>query len=105
LVHRNGFGTTNNFSLLTILLPDTIIIKQITSNDLPIGWNDTTEKGHLICREIGDHWIRSQDSVCLLVPSAIIDGEMNVLINPHHPDFSKVTFISKEFSFDTRLLV
>jgi len=105
LVHRNGFGTTNDFSLLTILLPDTIIIKQISSNDLPIGWNDTTEKGHLICREIGDHWIRSQDSVCLLVPSAIIDGEMNVLINPHHPDFNKVTFTAKEFSFDTRLLV
>lgn len=40
------------------------------------------------------------------VPSAVVQGDFNYLINPQHPDFKKVKIIKKEkFSFDQRLFV
>lgn len=103
LVHRNGFGNDSDFSLLTISFPNSVLILEIDSKDLPKGWNDITENGHLICRTIGDNWVRNQKSAVLLVPSAIISNEKNVLMNPNHPDFKKIKFEVSPFEFDKRL--
>lgn len=103
LVHRNGFGNDSDYSLLTISFPNTIKTLEVHSKDLQKKWNNATENGHLICRAIGDTWIRNQQSAILFVPSAIIPKERNVLINPNHPDFKKIKFNSQEFAFDKRL--
>jgi RES domain-containing protein len=103
LVHRNGFGNDVEYSLITISFPNTIKTLEIESKILPKGWNNVTENGHLICRTIGDNWIRNQRSAILFVPSAIIPNERNVLINPNHPDFKKIKFTIQEFAFDKRL--
>ena len=56
-------------------------------------------------RELGAEWIRGADSVALVVPSAVIPSESNVLLNPAHPDFSRLRMHSPEpFAFDPRLL-
>ena len=102
LVHRNGFGNDSDYSLLTISFPITIKTIEIYSKDLPKDWNNATENGHLICRTIGDTWIRNQKSAILFVPSAIIPNEKNVLINPNHPDFKKIKFATQPFAFDKR---
>ncbi len=104
LVHRNGFGNNTDFRLLTISFPNTLKTLEVHSKDLPVGWNDATENGHLICRTIGDTWIQNQKSAILIVPSAIIPNERNVLINPNHPDFLAINFVSQDFSFDNRLM-
>ena len=40
------------------------------------------------------------------VPSALINGEFNYLINPKHKDFSKIMIINKEsFNFDARMFL
>ena len=104
LVHRNGFGSDTDYSLLTISFPSAIKKLEVFSKDLPSDWNDATENGHLICRLVGDTWIRNQQSAILFVPSAIISNERNVLINPNHPDFKKIKFTSQEFTFDKRLI-
>jgi RES domain-containing protein len=105
LVHRNGFGTNTDFKLLTISVPKTIEVIEIASTDLPPGWNDATENGHMICRIIGDAWIQNQKSSILIVPSAIIPNERNILINPNHPDFIFINFVSQDFTFDNRLII
>jgi RES domain-containing protein len=52
----------------------------------------------------GAEWIRSGRSVALRVPSAVVLGEFNYLLNPQHPDFSKVsTGKPGPFQFDPRL--
>lgn len=56
--------------------------------------------------EKGDVWIRSNQSLALLVPSVIIPEENNVLVNPAHPEMRRVQILStRRFAFDPRLLI
>ncbi len=104
LVHRNGFGFDKDFSLVTIYIDDSLVKNEIKKEDLLSTWNGKDESSHLICRNFGDHWIKSQNSSVLVVPSAIIPSEKNILINPNHKDFNLIKISSIEvFSFDKRL--
>lgn len=52
----------------------------------------------------GDSWIRNEASLSLRVPSALIPGEPNYLLNPAHPDMSRVRLgEAVDFHFDSRL--
>jgi RES domain-containing protein len=105
LVHRNGFGLDVDFCVMTILIPKSVSIEEIQSNQLPENWNNLDENAHLLCRTIGDNWIREQTSCVLLVPSAIIEGERNIIFNPNHKDFKKITIKKvSSFAFDNRLM-
>ena len=54
---------------------------------------------------IGDAWVREARSAMIALPSVIISGEPNYLINPAHPDFKKISIGKPEtFAFDSRLL-
>lgn len=47
----------------------------------------------------------SQRTLAIYVPSVIIPSELNVLLNPLHPEFESVIWNSSEpFEFDQRLL-
>ncbi len=53
----------------------------------------------------GDAWARQTRSAVLEVPSVIVRGEMNYLINPEHPDFKRISIGKPEpFAFDPRLV-
>jgi RES domain-containing protein len=70
---------------------------------LPEHWRDAVAPAAL--KSIGDEWIRSGSSVVLQVPSAIIPNEVNFLLNPRHPDFSRIVLgAPQDFDFDARLL-
>jgi RES domain-containing protein len=54
---------------------------------------------------VGERWLVSASSVCLLVPSAVVPPELNLLINPSHSDFKDLQFSEPtEFKFDPRML-
>lgn len=54
---------------------------------------------------IGDTWAKEGHSAVLAVPSVIIEEEINFLLNPKHPDFSKIKIGNPEpFEFDQRLM-
>ncbi|MEX0272765.1 MAG: RES family NAD+ phosphorylase, partial [Flavobacteriaceae bacterium] len=67
----------------------------------------TNWRGHPpleLTQKIGDGFIRENKHLALRVPSAIVVGEYNYLINPLHTDFNKVTIVQTElFGFDQRL--
>jgi RES domain-containing protein len=53
---------------------------------------------------IGTEWVQARRSVALRVPSVVVPGEFNYLLNPAHPHFTKIKIGKPEpFSFDHRL--
>lgn len=52
----------------------------------------------------GDQWVKKGRSPVLKVPSIIIPGEDNYLVNPNHPDFKKMSIGSPlDYPYDSRL--
>ncbi|MEX0662865.1 MAG: RES domain-containing protein [Balneolaceae bacterium] len=102
LVHRSGEGLNKNFCLVEIEIEDDTSIETIDSDSLPHEWYSMTKYGY--CQSLGNKWLDSQSSLLLRLPSSIIHDEFNVLINPHHSEFPKVSIKTiREFSFDDRL--
>lgn len=102
LVHRSGEGLNQQFKITEIYIPDHISAEQIHQKNLPEDWYQMNSYHH--CQKIGDQWIENTESLLLEVPSSIIRDESNILINPHHSEFSNIE-IQKvtPFDFDERL--
>lgn len=82
-------------------IPDALHIDRLDVKALPANWLRTRDER---LRRFGDGWIRQGKTVALLVPSAAIQGEWNILLNPAHPDFPKIKFLEPEsFDFDVRM--
>ena len=82
-------------------IPETLEVARLDPNDLPNRWYAGRDES---LRQFGDMWINVGKTVALLVPSAAIRGEWNILLNPAHPEFSRITFQEpREFEFDERM--
>lgn len=58
------------------------------------------------CQQAGNIWIRSANQLSIQVPSVIIPGEFNVLLNPTHANYKALAWSeSQPFRFDPRLFV
>ncbi|MGD0858240.1 MAG: RES family NAD+ phosphorylase [Terracidiphilus sp.] len=81
-------------------IPDDLV-EQLKLDLLPADWR---ELSNLACRDLGTGWATSGRSVALRVPSAVVDGDWNVLLNPRHADFSKVQLAAPNpFRYDERM--
>lgn len=55
-------------------------------------------------RDAGTSWVAESRSAVLRVPSIVVDGEFNYLLNPRHTDFARLEIGEPlAFSFDPRL--
>jgi len=82
-------------------IPETVKVERLDTKALPSHWYQRRDES---LRRFGDDWIESGQTVALLVPSAAIRGEWNLLLNPAHADFSKIAFGKPEpFRFDLRM--
>lgn len=55
-------------------------------------------------RDFGTRWVAQARSAVLRVPSIVVAGEFNYLLNPRHRDFDRLKIGSPvAFSFDPRL--
>lgn len=82
-------------------IPDALPIATLHPRSLPAGWHERRDES---LRRFGDDWIRTAQTAALLVPSAAIRSEWNVLLNPAHPDFPRITFKQPvPFEFDARM--
>ena len=82
---------------------DDSLLERLDPSDLPDEWRE--EPPSPSTQSIGDAWARSAHSAVLAVPSAVIPEERNFLLNPAHPDFSKITIDPmRPFALDRRLL-
>jgi RES domain-containing protein len=82
-------------------IPDTLEIDRLDLEKLPARWYKTRDES---LRHLGDDWVRASRTAAMLVPSAAILGEWNVLLNPVHADFSKISLQKpRPFKFDLRM--
>jgi RES domain-containing protein len=101
-VHMSRTTIPPNLSLATIKIPDSASKREIAAKELPRNWRSFPAPPELA--EIGESWIKLKSSLLLLVPSVIMPSELNVLINPAHPEIIGVRIIKVEsYSFDKRM--
>jgi RES domain-containing protein len=67
-----------------------------------VGWD--VEPAGMVSIDAGTNWVTLGASALLVVPSVIVPEEMNVLINPAHPDAKAITVTKvRKWTYDTRL--
>ncbi len=103
LVHAPMALAPENLRIAEIQIPDSVSMKSIKGKDLPSNWQDYPAPEQLA--DIGTKWLKSKSSLLFEIPSAVVEKEFNILINPLHPDIKRITFrIIEKFTFDSRLL-
>jgi RES domain-containing protein len=103
-VHLDSYAILSSKYCLRTAQFDEALCETVPLAGLPAGWDaDITINA---TRVIGDAWVQQARSAVLIVPSAISPPpEYNYLINPNHPDFSKISLgPAQEFFFPRRLL-
>lgn len=102
LVHLGDATMLPAYSLLEASLPDGLVTT-LPSAALPPGWDMSPVPPNV--QAMGDAWIRSGSQLAMTVPSVVVRGGYNVLLNPAHPSFDQVVISSiGPFQFDPRLL-
>ena len=101
LVHLTP-ATRFRYKVFTITF-DESLVETMPLNRLSRDWK--TQPVPRSTQRLGDAWVRAGRSPILRVPSVLVPGESNLVLNPNHSDFSRV-IIGKpvSFVFDPRLL-
>lgn len=101
LVHLHRPGLLEHYSICRATFDDTLVTR-LPARDLPNDWR--TFPAPRSTRGFGDRWIVQALGAVLRVPSTIVPSESNYLLNPAHPDFSKIRVLPAEpFGVDPRL--
>jgi len=103
LVHMSLSNAPRGLMIATIEVPDKIVPEEVPRTSLPRGWRDYPPPRSVA--DLGTQWAKAKKSLLLRVPSAVVEQEYNVLINPLHSDMGKVVLLRVEaFELDKRLV-
>ena len=103
LVHVPMSTIPRDLEMMELVIPEQIIPENIDTADLPLKWREYPPPQRLAT--LGSNWVHSNRSLLLRVPSAVVENEFNVLINPEHEDLKRIRTIGPvQFEFDGRLL-
>jgi len=90
-------------SIATLIVPDGASTRELCLSELPADWNWFPAPGRLAA--LGSEWVRGNESLLLRVPSAVVDDEFNLVINPGHPEMADVSLGNiTTYAFDERLV-
>ncbi len=102
LVHVDVAELLDNYLCIPIRF-DGQLVRTLGFSALPNNWRDPLLPSST--QEMGLAWVKDELSAVLKVPSVLVPGESNYLINPNHPNFGKLNIGGPEpFEFDPRLL-
>lgn len=101
-VHLTIATLPSDYVMIEINMPDDILIQELKLKDLPDHWN--SHPPNVKTQRIGDEFIDAIDFCLLKVPSAVVQGDSNFLINPHHKQFKEIKIVDvTDFPFDKRI--
>ena len=68
-----------------------------------VGWD--AEPPGKVSMDWGTAWVQGKTTLLARVPSVIVPEEINILINPLHPDVSKIAAVKvRKWTYDQRLV-
>lgn len=92
-----------DYHMVEIEIPNSIPIRKFSTKLLPQGWD--TIPARPVSQYIGDDFVADKKFAVLRVPSVVVKGDFNYIINPAHPDFKKIKITgSSPFPFDPRVV-
>lgn len=97
LVHANRFTVPDFYQLLEIEVPADVApaVAEVDSN-----WKNGMEA----TQSIGTRFLSEQTHALLQVPSVVVAHAYNLLLNPQHPDASRISIMGHgRYPFDSRL--
>jgi RES domain-containing protein len=101
-VHVDADDFPGDLVAIRAELPDDVDVERIDVDRLPRDWR--LAPGPSSLQDIGTEWAASLRTVALLVPSAVVPVEHNILVNPGHPNISKLSQgVPEAFAFDPRM--
>lgn len=101
-VHLTLATLPDDYVMLTLNIPNDVKNKQLTEADLPEDWQTFPHPAST--QDIGRDFVSENEYCVLIIPSVVTQGDYNVLINPNHKDFSKISIESiDKFPFDKRI--
>jgi RES domain-containing protein len=89
------------YKLLKAEAPEDLSIRTIDGSGLQGNWLED----QIVTRTVGDEWLASRNTALLRVPSAIVPETFNTLLNPEHPDATRVQVLwHEQYPWDKRLV-
>lgn len=102
LVHLNSEQLLSSYSFAKLEFDDNDVLAVEDLAKLPKNWRSSPPP--LAIQRIGDDWAASMESLVLRVPTSVIPGESNYLVNIGHPRFGSIKRGKPQlFRFDERL--
>jgi len=102
LVHLDMKEVPADYFMLSIFIPDKASVQSISESELSRLWNLNFEY-RAVTRQVGDRFIVENKYPLLEVPSAVVKGDFNILINPFHKVFKRIKIVEAvRFPFDKR---
>jgi RES domain-containing protein len=100
-VHLSLGLLPKDYEMVELEISGDVSLRLLAPANLPVGWNSFP---HLLqTQRIGDEFVAATESCVLKVPSAVVPGDFNYLLNPAHPDFDRIQIKSRvDFPFDSR---
>ena len=101
-VHLASGGLPLNRYVVRLEIPDALMLASTVIDTPPVGWDAEPAGGTSVA--VGERWARGGASAILRVPSIIVPEELNVLINPMHPDAGQITAHKiRRYLYDARM--
>lgn len=92
-----------HYVLIPAQLPAKLLKTRIDIDQLPDDWRTIGARD--VLQSLGQSWLQEARTAVLSVPSAVVPAERNFLINPRHPDFTRIMLgAPQSLQTDTRLL-
>lgn len=103
LVHNYHVLNTAHVCLAKIYIDDSHIL-ELKQQELPEGWELKNVISYEV-QKIGKDFVLNNNAYALKLPSVIVPGEYNYLLNPLHEDHSRTSIeeVIDPLRFDSRL--
>lgn len=102
LVHLPPRLIPKDYVIMTIAIPKSSLAN-LPMEKLPKDWDSLPPSKST--QQLGDQFCETNEALLFKVPSAVVKGDFNFLINPHHKDFNKLRIVEViDFKFDERIV-